>query len=225
MNQFSKLMCLTTLLTIALIGCNDGSREQRQSKEAIPKDVTYSIIDTKVVPGVKRSLDVRLNRKVTEDVLRSIALQLKSQDPKEYERTFITYYLPDMKLGAGAWATTYFDPDLDIRILGLTAEQEKNLVNEVADSSREVVGTWLDESPVVGSKITIYRQNGKLYMEQIFGDGSSSKKEMTKKASSRGQRFEEKSSSSSGDYYLINTRGDLEMRDQVGLVATAKRIK
>ena len=166
-----------------------------------------------------------LNRKVTEDVLRSIALQLKSQDPKEYERTFITYYLLDMKLGAGAWATTHFNPDLDIRILGLTAEQEKNPLNEAADSSREVVGTWLDESPVVGSKITIYRQNGKLYMEQIFGNGSSSKKEMVKKASSRGQRFEGKSSSSSGDYYLINTQGNLEMRDREGLIATAKRIK
>ena len=225
MNQLLKLICFSTLLTLALVACNNGSREQRHSKEAIPKDVTYSIIDTKVVPGVKRSLDVRLNRKVTEDVLRSIALQLKSQDPKEYERTFITYYLPDMKLGAGAWATTHFNPDLDIRILGLTAEQEKNLLNEATDSSREVIGTWLDESPVIGSKITIYRQNGKLYMEQIFGDGSSSKEEMTKKASSRGQRFEEKTSSSSGDYYLINTRGDLEMRDQIGLVATARKVK
>ncbi|MGB7060741.1 MAG: hypothetical protein WBF13_00125 [Candidatus Zixiibacteriota bacterium] len=225
MNQLLKLICFSTLLTLALVACNNGSREQRQSKEAIPKDVTYSIIDTKVVPGVKRSLDVRLNRKVTEDVLRSIALQLKSQDPKEYERIFITYYLPDMKLGAGAWATTHFNPDLDIRILGLTAEQEKNLLNEATDSSREVIGTWLDESPVIGSKITIYRQNGKLYMEQIFGDGSSSKEEMTKKASSRGQRFEEKTSSSSGDYYLVNTRGDLEMRDREGLVATASKVK
>lgn len=207
------------------LGPSQSIPEPQPTKETIPKDVTYSIIDTKVVPRVKRSLDIRLNRKVSENVLRLIALQLKSQDTKEYERTFITYYLPDMKLGAGAWATTHFNPSLNIRILGLTVEQEKNLLSEATDSSRKVIGIWLDESPVIGSKFILYRQNDKLYMERVFGNGSSSNEEMVKKTSSSGQRFEEKTSSSSGDYYLINTRGDLEMRDQVGLVATARRVK
>ncbi len=225
MNQIFKLICFSMLLTLALVACNNESREQSRSIETIPKDVTYSIIETNIVGGIKRSLVVRLNRKVSEDVLRSIALELKSQDPKEYKRTFIAYYLPDMKVGAGAWATTHFNPDLDVRILGLTVEQEESFVNEPEYSSRKVVGTWLNESPFVASKITIYHQNGKFYVETKFKDGSSSNKEMVKKASSSGQRFEEKSGSSFGDYYLIDRQGNLQLRDREGLIATAKKIK
>jgi len=203
----------------------DGTWGFLIDQKADDKDATYSIIDTKIIPGVKRSLAVRLNCKVTEGVLRSIALQLKRQDSKNYERTFITYYLPDMKLGAGAWATTHFNPDLDIRILGLTAEQEKNLLNEATDSSREVIGTWLDNSPVIGSRIMIYQKNHKFYMEQKFKNGSTSTTEMVEKASSKGRRFEEKKGSSSGDHYLIDRNGNLQMRDQYGLVATARKVK
>jgi hypothetical protein len=225
MNQFFKLIFFSTLLTLSLVACNNGGSEQSRSRQIIPKDVTYSIIETNVVKGIKRSLDVRLSRKVTEDVLYSIALELKSQDPKEYERTFICYYLPDMKVGAGVWATTHFDPDLDVRILGLTAEQEESFVNEPEDSSREVVGNWLNESLLPQSKITIYSQNGKLYMEKNFKDGSSSNKEMMKKASSSGQWYEEKSGSSFGEYYLIDRQGNLQIHDSDGLIATAKKIK
>ena len=93
----------------------------------IPDDISYSIIDSTAIAGIKRSLDVRLNKRVTEDTLRAIALKLKSQDSRDYDRTFITYYLPGMTVGAGAWATTHFTPDLEVKILGLSTEEEKKL--------------------------------------------------------------------------------------------------
>ena len=67
------------------------------------------------------NLDVRLNQKVSQDVLRAIALELKSNDSRQYDRTFIVYYLPAMNVDSGGWATTNFNPTLDVRILGLTA--------------------------------------------------------------------------------------------------------
>ena len=73
-------------------------------------DVSYSIIDSTATAGIKRSLDVRLNKRVAEDTLRAMALKLKSQDSRDYDRTFITYYLPGMTVGAGAWATTISSP-------------------------------------------------------------------------------------------------------------------
>ena len=90
-------------------------------------DVSYSIIDSTATAGIKRSLDVRLNKRVAEDTLRAMALKLKSQDSRDYDRTFITYYLPGMTVGAGAWATTHFQPDLEVKILGLSTEEEKKL--------------------------------------------------------------------------------------------------
>ena len=94
---------------------------QPQAAESIiPTDVSYSVIATDNVPGIKRSLDVRLNKEVSEETLRAIALKLKSNESQEYERTFIGYYLPGMTIDAGYWATTHFNPTLDVRILGLS---------------------------------------------------------------------------------------------------------
>jgi hypothetical protein len=52
--------------------------------------------------------------------------------------------LPGMKLGEGAWARTNFDPDLDVRIRGLSVEQQAALKSAPTQDSRAlVIGTWL----------------------------------------------------------------------------------
>ena len=112
-----------------------GLAKQSKSRESerfrvvvpIPNGGIYTIIRTEVVPGIKRSLDIRLNRTVSEEVLRAIATKLKNSDHGTYERTFISYYLPGMKVGSGAWATSHFDPDLEICILGVSTDQEELL--------------------------------------------------------------------------------------------------
>lgn len=212
-----------------LAGCENSTpapvgQLQPSAERTIPKDVTYTIIGTDILPGIKRSLDIRLNRKTSEDVLRLIAIKLKNADEREYQRTFIVYFLPGMRVGGGAWATTHFDPNLTVRILGLTSEEESSLISEPQKPSREVIGRWLDETPFIGGRITIYRERGKLHMERKFKDGSSLSKDMVEKSSSRGRRFEEREGSSVGEYYLIDRQGNLQVGDQDGLIAIAKKI-
>jgi len=196
----------------------------RASVPTIPADVTYSIIDSDTYLDYKRSLEVRLNKKVSEDTLRAIAIKLKSQDSRHYERTFISYLLPDMEPGKGAWATTHFDPDLEVRILGLTVEQEKALKQLPDDPSRDVIGSWLDETLYMGRRITIFRQNGKLFMESVYYDGSSGKMEVVEKLSGRNRRLQRKEGSSVGEFYLIDVQGNLQMWDEEGIISTARKI-
>lgn len=190
----------------------------------IPGDVTYTIIDKNIVPGIKRSLTIRLNRKVSEGVLKSIAMKLKNSDPKTYERTFIGYYLPDMKVNAGCWATTHFNPKLEVRILGLTAKQEEALRQQTADPSREIIGVWLDERPFGGGRITIFRKDGGLFMENTFKDGSAGTVQLVETRSQSGRRFDYKPDRQNGEYYLINTKGELQELDQDGPFMTAKKV-
>lgn len=199
-------------------------KSNRIPVSTIPADVTYSIIDSDTYLDWKRSLDVRLNKKVSKATLRAIALKLKSQDSRNYERTFICYYLPDMEVGAGAYATTHFNPNLEVRIQGLTTEQEKILKQQPNDPSREVIGSWLDETPYMGRRITIFRQNGKLFMESVYYDGSSGKKEIVEKLSGRKRTFRRKEGSSVGEFYLIDKQGNLQMWDEEGIISTAKKI-
>ncbi len=235
------LLTLVAFVSLATVGCNDSqqsstARQQSATSQPaqqrpklqepiIPVDVSYSIIDSSMLPGIKRSLDVRLNKKVSDTTLGAIALKLKSKDSRDYERTFITYYLPGMAVGAGAWATTHFNPDLEVRILGLTAEEEEKLVAEPAPANREIIGRWLDESPFIGSRITIFREDGQLFIEQMFNDGSSLKKELVEKKTPLGRRFDNVEGSSAGDHWVLGSDGNLQVRDNDGLITTAKKIE
>ncbi|MCH7686317.1 MAG: hypothetical protein IH899_06510 [Planctomycetes bacterium] len=235
---------LAVLATASLIGCGDvsspppsGSTQApvtddssttptaQSSKAIIPKDVTYRIIDQNTVPGIKRSLDIELNKKVPKSVLTAIAHKLKSSDSASYERTFIGYYLPDMKRNAGYWATTHFNPDLDVRILGLTTDQEAALTKTTEDPSRDVVGNWLDERPFVGHKVSIFTQDSKLYMETTFKDGSQGKYELIEKPSPLGRRFEKVDGSAAGDHWILDSGGNLQLRDNEGIISTARKLQ
>jgi len=129
-----------------------------------------------------------------------------------------------MTIGSGAWATTHFNPNLEVRILGLTAEAEKALTQEPVPANREIIGRWLDVSPFVSSRITIYREDGTLYVEQKFKDGSSSNDELVEKSSPLGRRFDKVGGSTAGDNWVLDSRGNLQIRDNDGLIATAKKI-
>ncbi len=187
-------------------------------------DVTYSIIKSDILPGIKRSLDVRLSRKVSETALRGIALKLKAQDPRRYEHTFICYYLPGMAVGTGAWATTHFDPNLEVRILGLTIEQEGMLTRKTDGSSQEVIGRWLDEG-ILKRRITFFKKGGRIFMERLWKDGSSGTDEIVEKSSGKGRMFQAaKGGGGAGEFYLIDNQGNLQLWDREGLVWTARKI-
>ncbi|QDV68009.1 hypothetical protein Poly24_17150 [Rosistilla carotiformis] len=199
-------------------------RSRQSDAQQILADVTYTIIDTNVVPGIKRSLDIRLNRKVSEDVLQAIAIDLKNFDSKTYDRTFIGYYLPEMQVNAGYWATTHFNPDLEVRILGLTAEQEENLKQQPDDSTREIIGSWLDQRPLGNGRITIFQKDGSLFMENKYKDGSAGTTDIVETRSPNGRRFDYKPDRGNGEYYLINSKGELQQLDQEGPFMTAKKV-
>jgi len=195
----------------------------------IPPDVSYKIIDNNVLPGIKRGLTVRLNKRVSQDTLVAIAQELKSKDSRSYRRTFIAYLLPGMEPGMGAWATTHFDPDLKVEILGLTAEDDLLLEQFPEDSDREIIRAWKDDRAIAEARITLFREDGKLYIEWDHGSTGIMtgryEREIKRQQSSVGERFADTNASLDGDYYVINSSGDLELRDGDGLISTAVTIE
>jgi hypothetical protein len=215
----SSILCLTLM-----IACNPSPvEEQTEVASVIPANVSYEVLNTDIIPDIKRSLDIRLNKKVSEDVLRAIALELKSSDSNDYEHTFICYYLPDMTVGAGAWATTHFDPTLEINIYGLTVQEEQELIAEPTPSNVEIIGIWLDE--LTGTRIIFYQEDDMIFMEWQFKDGSSLKEEMIKSSSPLGQRFDKKEGSDYGDHWIIDQDGNLQIRDDFGVISTAQKVQ
>jgi hypothetical protein len=186
---------------------------------------SYSIISEDQSKDVKRSVDVKLEKKVSAEVLKIIAGKIKNSERKKFERTFITYYLPEMKVGSGAWATSHFDPDLKVKIIGLSADEEEKLTNDAKSTSRDVVGIWLDTRPSVGATITIFREKKKLFLESKYKDGSSSSEEMTESKSTSGTRLVQVKGNSHGEYFELDQNGDLQAGGKNGIFLKYQKIK
>lgn len=187
--------------------------------------IKYSVIEKSNLGSIKRIIDIRLEQKVSKDFIQKLALKLRKTEPRKYDRIFITYYLPGMTQGSGAWATSHFNPNLEVKILGTTIEQEKALMSSSKDSSGKIIGKWLDESPYVGAKYTFLKRNGKIIMIRKFKDGSGSEKEMIQKKQSGRLRFEETGGNDFGEYYLIEKNGNLGAYDNTGLIITMPLIR
>lgn len=117
--------------------------------------VNYTIIEKSNLGNIKGSIDIRLEKKVTKDFLQKFALELRKNESKKYERLFITYYLPGMTPGSGAWATSHFNPKLKVEILGTTIEEEKALLNDSKKSSGQIIGEWIERNSLYWGEIYI----------------------------------------------------------------------
>ena len=62
-------------------------------------------------------------------------------------------------------------------------------------------------------------------MENIYKDGSSGTKDLVARKSPLGQRFEKVGDSTAGDHWILDSVGNLQLRDNEGWIATAKKIE
>lgn len=118
-------------------------------------DVKYEILNDNRTANIKRSVDVRINKEVSKEALGNIAERIKADF--QFERTFISYYLPEMTVGAGAWATSHYDPNLSVSIL---------LTKETRDAYEDTVG----KKRVSQTKWTNEVSKDKKLLKKLVGD-------------------------------------------------------
>lgn len=123
------------------------------------------------------------------------------------------------------WALSNHAPELDDPILKRAMEEKEKMIQKNINQFRDVVGVWIDERPYMGSKITIYRENGKLYLEMKHKDGSSSNDEMIESHAASGKNLEKKGNNPHGEYFVLDSKGGLQAGDKEGLFLTYKKLK
>ncbi len=213
-----RLVVLLVMLGF-LFGCGSESSPEVE----IPDDITFTVIKDKKKDNIKRSVEVVLNKKVDMYVLEILGEKLKKSVPEIYQRTFIGYFIENNDKKSGYWATTHFNPDLEVKILGLTIEDEEKLTIDTESSNRDVIGSWLSTRPGMGAKITLYYEGEKLLLESAYSDGSTDINEMMKKNTSGGLRIEGAGGNNYGEYFIVNSSNDLEFWVENDNYYTAKK--
>ncbi|MGB0884036.1 MAG: hypothetical protein ACPGTG_04905 [Flavobacteriales bacterium] len=191
-------------------------KEELEEKQKITRErndeerLSYKIIKEKenVNPEVgfnKCNIEIKLNNKITNEELTVIAKTIR-KTRKSYDKLWIFYYLPNMKIGSGAWATTHFTPNLEVSILGSTIDQDK-ITKDKINNIRNVIGKWQEEQ-YTSTKVTIYKEENKTFIKTIYKNSQESIEELTSKKINSKTKFEE-INNLHGEYYMLEPNGDL----------------
>jgi hypothetical protein len=202
------------LIVLFLTACGEGS--------SIPDDVKWEI--TKEEPNrafSKDNIEVKLNKKVDEKILKEIALEIHN-DRKQYNKLWIFYHIPNMTSGM-AWATTHFTPELNVVIIGST-EKEDQATSKTSNIEGEIIGKWRSEKSLMGAVLILYKDHeGKLMTRIAFKDGSTMDSEVVK--SRQGGKVKYQDDNDHGEYYILESNGNLGMYGNDGKFDEAFKIK
>lgn len=95
---------------------------QNPVKASVPK---FKILTQECVQTEKCSFDLRLDTQVSKAQINQIAHSFRQKYPN-ISRLFMSYYLPCMTVGHGAWATSHYNPDLKIQIMPFMVDKKKS---------------------------------------------------------------------------------------------------
>lgn len=171
-----------------------------------------------------RTVDVRIDRRLDEAEVTAIANAIVNREPKPFTRTIVNFVLPLAKPGEPAWASASLVRELKVKIPGLRLDEERQFVAEARADRRDVIGHWLTSTPATPGRLTIYKENKRLYVEWRMRSGVRTRDEVTETRTSSGRRFDLKSAAND-DHFVIVGNGDVEIRSKGAMIAVGERIK
>lgn len=212
-----KQLFIITFGLMAISSCGNLPKEKKeksvnlqtsQADTTLPSDLTFKIIKENINDSINKcNLDIELNRKVIEQELTNLANKLRGTRTK-FNKVWIFYTLPNMKIGSGAWATTHFTPNLEVKILGSTDKEESNTNNAANNLDGKQVGKWYEQQATSATYL-YYEKDNKFFMKTIFKDGTSMEAKMNQKKVGNGLQLTDPEDTH-GEYYIISKSGELE---------------
>ena len=212
-----SLLCLGLLAacTPSLPGQNEES-----VVTPVPVDLDYLILNPSRPRGLRCSPDISISYKVPRDVLGSVMRSLFVADLRDCEFGVLSFYLPHMEPGTGAWAVAEITEDFEVTILGLGALEEKDLVTQ-ARRGGSMVGTWIDDTSYA-AVVSVVQRGQVLFVERHYRSGEVTREEVVFGRYDGRTGFEEKEQNELGRYYVVNRRGYLETHDDHGRLSDAR---
>lgn len=206
-----------TLLVAAAAACMSAAWPADAETRAAAKIVSED--------GAKeqRRMSLRLDARVPEADLKTIAAGLRDKAPEGRKPVSFAFYLPAMTLSQAPWADVRLMPEPRVTINGLRYEEVKAFAAEAARDNRDVIGHWLTAPPALPGKLTIWRDAaGGRHADWTLRTGTKTSDELDEIKTGRGRRFEIKGSN--GGYYLATWAGPLELGEGKVVIASAERI-
>jgi hypothetical protein len=206
MRTLMKIFC-GVICVLFLSSCGNNDMIGKYKKQPLPSDFIFKIIEDKSNDSLeKNQLSVEINHKITVEQIATLADSLFSSKPKQ-RRFYIFYLLPESR--GDVWATSHFDPEIKIEILGSTTQQDTTTAKIAEVVTGDVIGKWQEEK-YTSSNYVIYKKNNQLFIKTIFKDGQVSDEELKETKEKSVTRYDYKNGGYNGEYFVLNKIGNLE---------------
>ena len=128
----------------------------------------FKIVNDEAKRDIKRTVEVALKEKLTNQQLESIATTIYKDG---FERTFISYKI-EGDTSSIKWAVSNYDPYLDINIIGSTKEEDSLMAqNAKYKTPGELLSAWKGENDMLGSIYALSKKNDNILFTQFWKDG------------------------------------------------------
>ena len=208
----SQRLLIVTLCLAAMI----ASPANSQTRAVLPyKTISEDLSEQ------RRSVFVRIDHRLDEADLLTIAGQIQARSKRSYARTQVNFILPGMPIGQGSWASVLFAPEPKVLIHGLSRADEDIFLAEHRADRRSLLGSWLTSTPAPLGRLTIYSDHGKVFAEWRLRGGQKTVDDLIDTTVKTVRRFDVPD----GGYFILTRAGELEIWDKTNLIATAERIR
>ncbi|KZK65353.1 hypothetical protein A1L58_07295 [Shewanella baltica] len=126
--------------------------------------------------------------------------------------------LPQLTFTLGDWVL-----HKDIRMSGI--EKRRRLHWRETDmQNREIIGRWLDGRPLLGDKITLYKEDEKYFLETWFSDGCHSLDEVYMSQTAEGHKLEDVGGNFFGEFFIVTQSQQLQFCNEQGCYFKADKL-
>lgn len=226
----------------------DGVKNDNSFSKKV-NDIEYSVLRKESIGDEKLSLDIELKREYQKSDLIKFAHYLKENVvEKTYKRIFISYYLKGMKVGHGAWATSHFNPDLEVVMSSpyyddtnvqpkiKVSRKVEGLLNSYSDrKDTELIGIWESNKQNV---YVIFKRNGIYFLNEANMNNLDKGKDYELLDMIKNGRktytikdllnpenpFNATLIGEYTDYYVIEKNGDLVLYDKIGVIERYRKL-
>ena len=186
----------------------------------------YTIADIELNNQQAFNVSVRIDDKLEEAQLLDLAQKVKSEISAVATNGVIFFLLPENEIDNGAWAAVDFKPYKEVRIIGMSLDDERDINLTVGDI-KDYFGLWIDNLYKGDVIIRIRKDRSLGYVFEYISSSNPKPSEFatplvkTKKAG----KTIFKDTEHHGNYYVLENNGDLSFYDRNGYAITFKKLR
>lgn len=233
------ILLLITTVSMMIVSCSSSSSSVPSGYEVsntdVPEiskpDVEYTIINIeKGTPATPKKciIYVRLTNQIQDEKIGQIAEYLKINEGSQCSPLYIYYFLANDQPGVdSAWAYSNFNPDLEVKINGMTLGEKSTLEADLQKQNNQpednnIVGSWLCSYGFSYTAV-LKKTNDSYELTTKYADGSGETKPLYAKIINGEERLFENAGISTGTYIMIEKNGNLGYFDNQGFIFDCTR--